>query len=323
MVKLCHNYDIDVLFDGEGTLAMQSIITKFEAYLLTERRVAHHTYTAYKKDIEQFVEYLKKNNKTVKQAETKDLKDFLAYLKTVLHINARSLSRKISSLKVFYSYVHTTIGWPNRSIDLIFPKLEKRLPQYLTEDEVNQLFVASEKDSSVVGQRNKVMLYTLYVLGLRISELCNLKMSDVQFDAQFVRIAGKGGKSRAVPLPKAAIPLLQNYLSEVHGKLLSKNNKQWQSDYLFPVIYGGKVKAITRQSFWIILQQLCKKTKIQKRISPHLLRHSLATHLLKNGANLRSLQMLLGHEQLTTVQIYTHVDTSYLRNVYNKKHPRS
>lgn len=302
---------------------MQSILTKFEAYLLTERRVAHHTYTAYKKDIEQFVDYLKEHNKSVRDAETKDVKAFLAHLKAKLNLNASSLSRKISSLKVFYAYIHKTVGWPNRALDLIFPKLEKRLPKYLTEEEVNQLFVAADKDASIIGKRNKVMLYTLYILGIRISELCNLKISDIQFDAQFICIAGKGGKTRAVPVPKPGVVALKQYLAEVHGQLICKNNKPRQTDFLFPVIYGGKVKPITRQSFWIILQQLCKLTTIKKKISPHQLRHSLATHLLKNGANLRSLQLLLGHEQLTTVQIYTHVDTSYLRNVYNKKHPRS
>jgi site-specific recombinase XerD len=298
---------------------MQSVLTKFEAYLLTEKRVAHHTYTAYKTDIEQFVEFLKSQNKTVRDAQSKDLKEFLAHLKNKLNINARSLSRKISSLKVFYKYINKTVGWPNCALDLIFPKLDKLLPHYLSEYEITQLFTVAEKSTTAIGRRNCVMLYLLYVLGVRISELCNLKISDIQFDNHFVCVAGKGGKSRMVPLPKMALELLKEYLSSVHSKLIFKNNKPRQTDYLFPVIYGGKIKPISRQSFWIILQHMCKQTKIKKKISPHQLRHSLATHLLKNGANLRTLQMFLGHEQLTTVQIYTHVDTSYLRTT--PRHP--
>jgi integrase/recombinase XerD len=167
------------------------------------------------------------------------------------------------------------------------------------------------------------MLYLLYVTGMRISELTNLTVSDIQFDTGFISVRGKGGKGRLVPIPEAIVLDIKSYLNEIHPKLLGKKSEFRSSDYLFPVLYAGKLKHITRQAFWAILKKMAILACVKKSLSPHKLRHSLATHLLRKGANLRSLQLLLGHENLSTVQIYTHIDTSYLRQVYDKYHPRS
>ncbi len=298
------------------------IITKFEAYLLTEKRVAHNTFTAYKLDINQFVLYLASQHIELDKVTGQQLKDYLHHLKEQ-HLTARSMSRKISSLKTFFGYAHHYLGWRNHADELTFPKLEKKLPHYLSEEEVEKLFEVAEWDKSNTGIRNKIMLYLLYTTGMRITELTTLTVSQLHFDTGRIMVHGKGGKGRVVPLPPQMVTILKNYVDTTLKELLHTTAKKKTTDFLFPVYYGGTMRAITRQAFWGILKELWKKTGIQKPISPHKLRHSIATHLLKKGADLRSLQLILGHENLATTQIYTHVETSYLRAVYNKKHPRA
>ncbi len=290
--------------------------TRFEAYLLTEKRVSDNTFGAYKKDIEQLSEFL--GERPLTEIDAADLKSFLKELHDQ-GISARSLARKISTLKAFFRYLNTRFGIENISKDLRFPRLERKLPRYLTELEMKQLFVQAEKDRSAVGERNRVMLYLMYVSGMRVTELVQLKTGSMHFDTGVIHIEGKGGKQRVVPISQGMCSMLSNFLQRVHPQLTKKQ----KTIFLFPVVYGGKVKSLTRQTFWGIIKSIWKKTGSKKDISPHQLRHSLATHMLKNGADLRSLQMLLGHENVSTVQIYTHVEKSHLRNVYDKKHPRS
>lgn len=302
---------------------MESMLTKFEAYLLTEKRVSQNTFAAYKRDIHQFVGFLRAEHKIdLKKASRTHVKGFLHHLNDT-GLAARSMSRKISSLKVLYSYLHTYHGWENCADNLIFPKLEKRLPRYLQETEIGALFEVADRDTSDIGLRNKVMLYLLYVSGMRVSELINLTVGQIQFDSSLITVSGKGGKGRMIPIPKPITHMLKQYVDTTLKVFMSKGNKKRKGHYLFPVNYGGKIKPISRQAFWGILKALWKKTGIEKSISPHQLRHSLATHMLKNGVDLRSLQLILGHENLSTVQIYTHLETGYLRKVYDKKHPRS
>lgn len=298
------------------------VVHQFIAYLLTEKRVSHNTFAAYRRDIQQFVFFVRQQSLDLEQLTLKDMKNFLKYLKD-LSLSSRSMSRKISSLKTFYGYLERYHRWPNLAAELTFPKLEKRLPSYLTEQEIEHLLKIAGADNSDLAIRNKVMLYLLYVSGMRISELINLHLSDIHFDTGFIGVTGKGGKGRMIPVPEPMLAMLKKYLDTVYHNFVYKKTKKRATDFLFPVSYGGKIKAITRQAFWGILKVLWKKTGNPKSISPHKLRHSLATHMLKNGADLRSLQLLLGHENLSTVQIYTHLETSYLRSVYDKKHPRS
>ena len=300
----------------------QDYFTKFESYLLTEKRVAKNTFDAYRRDLEQFSNFLTKKKLVIKKVDLKDLKTFLSYLHKE-GIGARSAARKISTLKAFYLYLSEHYDIKNISLELITPRLEKKLPKYLKEKEVETLLIAAKEDDSNAGVRNSTMLYLLYVTGMRISELVNLTVSSIDFSSGFVTVPGKGGKERMVPLPHHMSELLKIYLKTTYPNLLTKKSITLKTDYLFPTFYGGKLKSMSRQMFWIYLKSMAAYAGINKDLSPHQLRHSLATHLLKKGANLRSLQMLLGHEQLTTVQIYTHVETEHLRKIYDKKHPRS
>lgn len=301
-------------------MSNSAILNKFEAYLLTEKRVSENTFGAYKRDIAQFVEFLDKKKIQLKNTQINDLKKFLEYLHKQA-IGARSVARKISSLKTFFAYLHRQFEWENIAKDLRIPKIEKKLPRYLSEKDIDTLFKIAGKDDTPNGVRNRVMLCLMYTAGLRVSELTSLEKSDIQFDTGFVTISGKGGKQRQIPIPYAMLNILKEYINNSLATFSRKKNQN--IPHLFPIAYGGKIKPITRQAFWVILKKMCKKAGIDTSVSPHQLRHSLATHLLKQGADLRSLQLMLGHENLSTVQIYTHVEKSHLRKVYDKKHPRS
>lgn len=299
-------------------------LTHFEMFLLTEKRTSQNTFAAYRKDIEQFLIFLNENKQTLKSCGKPQLKKFLRALKNK-GIAAKTLARKISSLKLFFSFLHDRYDFVNKASSLIFPKIEKKLPVYLTEDELQRLFDAANKDTSFRGIRNKVMLSLLYASGMRVSELVNMTIDQIHFDTGFVTILGKGNKERMVPLPQNVLELLKFYLDTAYKKLLPKKVEipSGSKQYLFPVVYKKKIKPISRQLFWVALKKIIATSDIKKNISPHTLRHSLATHLLKKGANIRLLQVLLGHEQLTTVQVYTHLEESKLRDEYDKKHPRA
>jgi integrase/recombinase XerD len=297
---------------------MQEIVTRFEAFLLTEQRVASNTLHAYSTDLKQFLTYLEQRSIALPDARKEDLKDFLRYLKETLQTNARTMSRKISTLKAFYKYMHKESGWENLGLNLSFPKLDKRLPHFLTEDQIELLFKTAHNDSSLLGQRNHMLLELLYASGMRISELVGLSINDIQWERYIIKISGKGGKERLIPLPETTITHLKTYITEIRPACID----QRPTTILFPVIYGKVIKPLTRQACWHILKQMCIKASLPESISLHQLRHSLATHLLKKGAHLRSIQLLLGHEQLSTVQIYTHVQDERSKEVYKKKHPR-
>jgi integrase/recombinase XerD len=305
---------------------LDALITKFESYLLTEKRSSHNTISSYISDINQFACYLKDHGVTrFENAQPDHLKAFIRSL----HDNAcksRTKARKISSIRSFFVYISRIGATKNITENIEFPKLEKALPKFLSEDEVQQLLSVANQDSSLIGKRNKIMLYLLYVSGMRISELVALHSEDLLFDSGHVLVRGKGEKERLIPLPQSIMHILRVYTQKTLPFLLEKNKRVYNANtqhYLFPTCYGKKIKPISRQSFWYALKHFCHKANIQRTISPHQLRHSLATHLLKHGSDLRSLQLILGHENLATVEIYTHVETSYLREIYDKNHPRS
>lgn len=297
---------------------------QFHSYLLTEKRVSMNTFLAYKRDIQQFNDFLQKERIKLNAANKRHLSSYLK----LLHdqgITARSLSRKISSLKIFFNFLSTVFHIPNIAKSLVFPKIEKTLPTYLTEQEVEKLLKAANRDTSDKGIRNKVMLYLLYATGIRVSELVSLTIDQILFDTGFIRIIGKGSKERMIPLPKNILELLRFYVETIYVRLLPQLVVGGKSNgsYLFAAAYGNQIKPISRQSFWISLKKILSKAAIIKNVSPHSLRHSLATHLLQKGADLRSLQMLLGHQNLATVQVYTHLCNSHVRKIYDKKHPRA
>ena len=178
------------------------------------------------------------------------------------------MSRKISSLKTLYRYLSSFHRFDDVGAELTFPKIEKRLPVHLTEEEVKQLLQVAAADGSAIGMRNKVMLYMLYVSGMRITELLSLCFSDIKFDESLIAVTGKGGKSRLIPLPDIMIDLLKEYINQLEVSQQEKKKKAKANDYLFPIVYAGKVKPITRQAFWSILKDLWKKTGNKKTISP-------------------------------------------------------
>jgi integrase/recombinase XerD len=295
----------------------KQIQTKFESYLLTEQRVADNTFVSYKRDLNQFISFLEKAGINLLIITGDELKQFVHHLYG-LKLSARSIARKISTLKTFFVYMSNHFDIKNSAKELHIPKIEKKLPAYLTQEEVSRILAYSESDVSALGMRNSIMLYLLYSSGMRVSELVGLKLSDIHFDTRFISIEGKGGKQRMIPLPQTVMSLLYKYIQQ-HMQSEATHN----SVYLFPIVYGKKVKHISRQSCWGILKKLCEKAGIKRAISPHQLRHSFATHMLEKGVDLRSLQVLLGHEEITTVEVYTHIETSQLRQIYDKKHPRS
>lgn len=292
--------------------------THFEAYLLTERRVSKNTFDAYKRDIAQLIHYAQDNKLSLEVIQEADIKNFLKYLHDQ-RITGRTLARKISTLKLFFFYLNTRYHLVDLGIHLHMPKIEKKLPKYLTEEEIELLFEVASKDSTPQGIRDKVMLFLLYVSGMRVSELITLKTSSIAFETGLIAIVGKGGKERLVPLPPKMLEALSDYITSI----LPLITHGIQTDYLFPVLYGKSLKSMSRQGLWLTLKKIWAKTGSSRSLSPHTLRHSFATHLLKHGAHLRSLQLLLGHENLNTVQVYTHLEKSYVRIVYDKKHPRS
>lgn len=300
-------------------MKVADLITKFESYLLTEKRVSKNTFMAYKQDLRQFVQFIAKEGcDTMDKVQTLHLRDFLAHLRD-MHLSVRSIARKIAALKGFYTYV-AQFNVPNKAQELVMPRLPQKLPEYLSEQEIEQLFDLLSRDDTPHGKRNLVMFYTMYVTGMRVSELVNLQVANVQCDAGCIRVDGKGGRQRIIPIPKVMMTMLVTYINQDRNLILKRHGS---TPFLFPIVYGGTLRAISRQAFWFIVKQVWKKAGIVRSISPHTLRHSFATHMLKKGVNLRSLQLLLGHEHLSTVQMYTHVDTTYLRTIYDKKHPRS
>jgi len=303
-------------------MKLEEGIINFKNFLLAKQCVSPNTLDAYSRDLKQFTEYLNGVVIWCGQITTDHIKSFLHLLQKN-DISARSRSRKISCLRKFFEFVALQEHIQNPMKSVFLPKLEKKLPQFLTESETEQLLKTAARAKTPAEERNKVMLYILYACGLRISELVGLKTSQLDFSSGFIKIAGKGGKERLIPLQQDMINLLNEYLESTYSQLLSTQDQATAPDILFPVYYGKRLKPLTRQSFWVYLKKVAFQAGIHKDVSPHQLRHSLATHLLKNGADLRSLQLLLGHEQLETVQIYTHVETSHLRKIYDAKHPRS
>lgn len=284
--------------------------------------VAINTLQAYQRDILQCINFLESRGRTsFDQVTAQDIKEFLHHLRLTLKISARTVSRKLSSLKSFSKFLQYHYNHADFTYNVSFPKLEKSLPTFLTEDQILNLFNVAQTDETPTGKRNSTMIALMYVCGVRVSELVELTSSNINFTDGLLHVSGKGGKQRIVPLPNSMVEMLQVYLLNVQPYLF--RNMTIISDILFPILYADKVKPMTRQGFWGILKQVVTKAGLPDSISPHVLRHSIATHLLKKGANLRLLQMALGHEQLQTVQVYTHVEVSHLRKLYDAKHPRA
>lgn len=284
-------------------------IMKYQTYLLSEKHLSDNSIFSYCEDIMLFLKYI---NKDVTSITKENIYNYLAYLDKEKY-SVYSVARKISSLKSFYIFLNKHYQIKNIIVDVEMPKYYKKLPTILTIEEIDKLLNVNLV--SAYDYRNKAMLELMYATGLRVSELVNLDINSVNLEKKFVRCIGKGSKERIVPIGDVACNYLSIYLNEYRDKL--KKNRLCESLFL-----NNHGNTITRQGFFKMLKEQCIKVGIDKNISPHMLRHSFATHLLNNGADLRSIQMMLGHSNLSTTQIYTNVSNDILRENYKLYHPR-
>ncbi|MBI3896253.1 MAG: site-specific tyrosine recombinase XerD [Acidobacteria bacterium] len=294
---------------------MRTHLDGFLEYLRVEKGLARNTVDAYERDLQKFRQFLEKHDWTVGEAGPTGIRKFLAGLDQK-HLDSRTIARQIVSLRHFYRYLRregAVILNPTENLES--PRIWKVLPKYLTVEETERVLEQPLADT-LLGIRDRAILELLYATGLRVSELASLRVADANREAGFVRALGKGNKQRLIPMGKLAVVAVEKYLMDSRPRLLGLR----QSPYLFVSHRGGR---LTRQSLWLRLSRYGRQAGIRKRITPHLLRHSFATHLLARGADLRSLQTMLGHADIATTQVYTHVVTSRLREVYNQCHPRA
>jgi len=297
---------------------LEPYIKGFSAYLKLERSLSHNSVEAYLGDIDKLNQYFKSIEQPPKLASIglDDLKQFISWLNE-LGMLASTQARIISSLKAFFSYLlleDLIQNDPSALIDA--PKLNRKLPDTLNIYEINNLIDAIDA-SKPEGMRNKAIIEVLYGCGLRVSELTDLKISNIYPQIEFVKIIGKGNKERLVPIGSTALKLLDIYLTQIRIHLKIKKGNE---DYVFLNRFGAKISRIT---IFNLIKSLALKTGLKKTISPHTLRHSFATHLIEGGADLRAVQEMLGHTSITTTEIYTHIDRDYLREVITQFHPRS
>lgn len=291
-------------------------IKSFQHFLKLERGLSQNTIDNYTFDLQRLCSYLEQNNISVSPIAIQDetVQQFIYTISKEL--NARSQARILSGLKAFFNYLIFEDYRTNNPMELIeTPRIGRKLPDTLSIDEIDNLIKAIDL-SKKEGERNRAIIETLYGCGLRVSELVNLKISDLFFDEGFIKVSGKGNKDRFVPIAKHTIKYIELYKSTVRNKLQIKKNFE---DTLFLNQHG---KQLTRAMIFTIIRTLATKINLQKKISPHTLRHSFATHLLENGADLRSIQIMLGHESITTTEIYIHLDKKHLTEIINAFHPR-
>lgn len=288
-------------------------ISEFKSYLKLEKSLSENTVNSYLSDLSKLTRYTKTPPVQISREEVESF----VYEYSKKGFSERSQSRLISSLKSFFNFLR----WDGRREDspvelLESPRLQMKLPDTLSENEINTLISAIDL-SLPQGERNRSILETLYGCGLRVSELTELKLSDLFFKENFIKVTGKGNKQRLVPISDYTIKIINFYKNEV--RVHTEIQKGFE-DYLFLNRRGRK---LSRVMIFTIIKDLAETAGIKKRISPHTFRHSFATHLLRNGADLRSIQLMLGHESITTTEIYTHLDDNLLRDTVLKFHPRN
>ncbi|CCQ95614.1 site-specific tyrosine recombinase for chromosome partitioning [[Clostridium] ultunense Esp] len=297
---------------NELTQCLKSFIDS----LAIEKGLAMNTLISYERDLTSYIHFL--NERRIRYAEETNRGEILAYLQKLQKEKKApaTISRNLTALRSFYQYLYREKILENDpSANLDTPKIARRLPKTLSMREVETL-LEQPKGVEPSSLRDKAMLEVLYASGIRVSELISLKKTDINLNLGFIRCMGKGSKERIIPLGSKAITALEQYLAKGWVKLA----KGKETDHLFLNHLGG---GLTRQGFWKIMKKYALHAGISKPITPHTLRHSFATHLLENGADLRAVQEMLGHADISTTQIYTHVTPSRLKEVYNKTHPRA
>jgi len=294
---------------------VKEFIDTFLNYMAVERGLAKNTVSAYQDDLLAYSDFLSKRSiDALSRTERNDIVNFMLFQKDK-GISANSISRRLAAIKMFYRFLVRERLLKNDPTSLIdSPKLWKKIPETLSLNEVEALLNAADLRSKQ-GIRDRAILETLYATGMRVSEAVNLKKDNVNLDVGFLRCIGKGNKERVIPLGKKAVASINRYLAVSRPYLLKKK----QSDYLFLNRSGNK---ISRQSFWKIIKKYARAARIKKPIKPHILRHTFATHLLERGADLRSVQEMLGHANISTTQIYTHINRERLKSIHKMFHPR-
>ena len=299
----------------------ENALKDYQLYLKIERGLSKNSIDNYTFDVKKLILYLEENQISHSPISiTSEIVQQFIY-ELAKSANARSQSRIISGLRSFFSYLIFEDYRDDNPLELIeSPKIGIKLPDTLSEKEIdsiiNAIDLSQEYNKVKIGERNRAMLETLYGCGLRVSELINLKISDLFFDEGFIKVTGKGDKQRFVPIVDATKKYINIYKNEVRPKIHIKK------DYEDTLFLNHKGKQLNRAMIFTIIKQLAKKIGLKKSISPHTFRHSFATHLLQNNADLRSIQLMLGHESITTTEIYVHLDKSHLTKVVQQFHPR-
>jgi integrase/recombinase XerD len=300
---------------SSDALQLDQLSDLYTNHLIVEKGLAAKTIEAYASDLASFLDFLRSHDiATIAQTDTATILKYIIDMRKAGR-SARTRARHLVTLRGFYQYLHQTgrIGTnPAKMIDL--PKSGLMLPEVLNVDQVSRLLATPDPESTV-GMRDAAMLELIYAAGLRVTELIQLKIAAVNLEAGFVRVLGKGNKERVVPIGTKAIEAIQTYLGEGRPLQLKKGS----SHYLF---VGRAGRPLTRQGFWKLLRAYALKAGIKQRVTPHSLRHSFASHLLEGGADLRAVQIMLGHVDIATTQIYTHVARKHLIELHRKFHPR-
>ncbi|MBX2929500.1 MAG: site-specific tyrosine recombinase XerD [Saprospiraceae bacterium] len=297
----------------------QTAINGFRAYMLLERSLSPHTIEAYISDVGKLAQYLELTGQELAPADlqTDTLRAFLIWLNE-LGLGARSQARLLSALKTFYKYLlteHIAATDPTELLD--GPRLPRHIPEVLSYDEIQRMMDAVDL-SDPQGARNRAMLETLYACGLRVTELVELRISNLYLDIGFVKVTGKGDKERIVPIGEEAVKHIRLYMEGVRQGMM--NIHKDHANYLF---LNRRGKKLTRVMVFLIIKELARIAGITKNVSPHTFRHSFATHLIEGGADLKAVQDMLGHESIITTEIYTHLNTDYLRETVLQFHPRN
>ncbi|GAA4138730.1 site-specific tyrosine recombinase XerD [Sphingobacterium kyonggiense] len=293
-----------------------SIKKDFKRYLLLERGLSNNSIDAYLNDVQKLQRYCDITELNLSEISSKDLQKFLTWMND-FDIAAYTQARLLSGIKTFFAFLQIEYDRDNNPAELLeTPRITRKIPQVLSIQEIDDLIAAIDL-SAPEGMRNKAILEVLYGCGLRVSELCNLKISNLFLDVEFIKVEGKGNKERLIPIGEQAIKYLKIYLEEVR---IHQPIKMGMEDYVF---LNRRGNPLSRVMIFLIIKDLAAKIKLRKEISPHSFRHSFASHLVEGGADLRAVQDMLGHESITTTEIYTHIDKEYLQSVITQYHPRS
>ncbi|MGQ9844320.1 MAG: site-specific tyrosine recombinase XerD [Spirochaetota bacterium] len=290
-------------------------IKRFKRFLQIEKGLSPNSIYSYTYDLKKFADFLARKNKTILNASQDDVEQFLFFEKNKKRNSARTLARSLAAIRQFYNYMTSIENISNPTVKIETPHFQKVLPDFLSIEEIDRLF-ASIREDDLYQMRDKAIFELLYSAGLRISEAVELKVIDVDLKNKFLKVLGKGNKERIVPIGDEAKRLIEKYLNDSRPIILGNRI----SEHLFISKKGGM---LNRKSVWRLLKGYAKMVDIRKNITPHTLRHSFATHLLERGADLRAVQELLGHVDISTTQIYTHLARKQLQEIHKRFHPKS